>query len=81
MKVPANDSESQMSGYLIRQVRRTWKRNWFVLKDRVLYIYKASEDVAALDAIPVLGYTIEIYQPKVSYKMTSSSFNHNLHQN
>jgi len=62
MEVRANDTGSQMSGYLSRQIRRTWKKNWFVLKDRVLYRYKASEDVAALDAIPVLGYTIDIFR-------------------
>ena len=57
---PANDGGAQMSGYLSRRVRRSWKRNWFVLKDRVLYIYKASEDVVALDTIPVLGYTVQV---------------------
>lgn len=49
-----------MSGYLCRRSKRSSKRNWFVLKDRVLYIYKAPEDVAALDAIPVLGYRVQV---------------------
>lgn len=62
LEVSASDSESQMSGYLSRRVRRTWKKNWFVLKDRVLYIYRASEDVVALDTIPVLGYFVEPLQ-------------------
>lgn len=62
MEVPANDAGSQISGYLSRRVRRSWKRNWFVLKDRVLYIYKASEDVVALDTIPVLGYEVQTFQ-------------------
>ena len=73
--MPANETDSQMSGYLTRQVRRTWKRNWFVLKDRVLYIYKASEDVAALGSIPVLGYTIEIFQPQVRCNESRASLN------
>ena len=51
-----------MSGYLSRRMRRTWKKNWFVLKDRVLYIYRASEDIVALDTIPVLGYFVEPVQ-------------------
>lgn len=49
-----------MSGYLMRRSKRSWKRNWFVLKDRVLYSYKASEDVVALDTIPVLGYRLQV---------------------
>ena len=57
-----------MSGYLSRLVRKSWKKNWFVLKDRVLYIYKASEDVVALDTIPVLGYTLQTPLPEVIFK-------------
>ncbi len=49
-----------MSGYLCRRIKRSSKRNWFVLKDSVLYIYKAPEDVAALEAIPVLGYRVQV---------------------
>jgi len=48
-----------MSGWLQRRSRRSWKRLWFVLKEQVLYVYKASEDVVALEGIPVLGYTVE----------------------
>ena len=75
LEVSASDSGSQMSGYLSRRVRRTWKKNWFVLKDRVLYIYRASEDVVALDTIPVLGYFVEsvhevIYTPHASLMLS-----------
>jgi FYVE/RhoGEF/PH domain-containing protein 5/6 len=48
-----------MSGWLQRRSRRSWKRLWFVLKEQVLYVYKASEDVVALEGIPVLGYAVE----------------------
>lgn len=58
-QVTANDTGSQMSGWLQRRSRRSWKRLWFVLKEQVLYVYKASEDVVALESIPVLGYTVE----------------------
>ena len=34
-----------------------WKRCWFVLKDRVLYTYRASEDSVAIDTFPVLGWS------------------------
>ena len=36
-----------------------WKRSWFVLKDRVLYTYKASEDSVAVESLPVLGWNLE----------------------
>lgn len=49
-----------MSGWMYRRSKKSWKRLWFVLKEQVLYVYKASEDVVALDSIPVLGYTVEI---------------------
>ncbi|XP_049846671.1 uncharacterized protein LOC126299057 isoform X1 [Schistocerca gregaria] len=59
LEVTANDTGSQMSGWLLKRKKNSWKRYWFVLKDQVLYIYKASEDVAALETVPVLGYTVE----------------------
>ena len=60
LKVSANDEGSQMSGYLKkRQKNSKWKRCWFVLKDRVLYTYKASEDAVATDTLPVLGLELE----------------------
>ncbi|XP_069694578.1 uncharacterized protein [Periplaneta americana] len=58
-EVTANDTGSQISGWLQRRSRRSWKRLWFVLKEQVLYVYKASEDVVALESIPVLGYSVE----------------------
>ena len=53
-----------MSGYLkMRQSNANnakWKpRMWFVLKDRVLYAYKASEDAVAVETFPVLGYELD----------------------
>lgn len=51
-----------MSGWLYRRYRRSWKRLWFVLKEQVLYVYKASEDVVALESIPVLGYTVDMFK-------------------
>lgn len=58
-EVMANDSGSSMSGWLCRKHKKDWKRMWFVLKDQVLYMYKASHDVVAHDSLPVLGYTVE----------------------
>ena len=50
-----------MSGYLRKKQRGLkWKRSWFVLKDRVLYTYKASEDTVATDTLPVLGWSISL---------------------
>lgn len=59
VEVSANDTSSQMSGYLQMIVRRTKRKGWFVLKDRVLYEYLAPQDVRALYSLPVLGYRVE----------------------
>ena len=34
------------------------KRSWCVLMDRIIYFYKASEDVAAVKTMPVLGWKL-----------------------
>ena len=34
------------------------KRSWCVLMDRIIYFYKASEDVAAVKTLPVLGWKL-----------------------
>ena len=59
LKLSANAEESQMSGYLKLKKGSRWKTNWFVLKDRVLYTYKASEDNVAVETLPVLGWRLE----------------------
>ncbi|XP_046405200.1 uncharacterized protein LOC124170493 [Ischnura elegans] len=59
-EVCANDTGSQMSGWLQYRNRKSWKKMWFVLKDQVLYIYKASEDIVALESIPILGCQVSI---------------------
>ncbi|XP_023327012.1 FYVE, RhoGEF and PH domain-containing protein 6 [Eurytemora carolleeae] len=49
-----------MSGHLRRRLKNNkWKRSWFVLKERVLYIYRASEDTIAAETLPVLGWTLQ----------------------
>ena len=61
LKLSANSEGSQVSGYLRRKQKNSkWKRCWFVLKDRVLYTYRASEDSVAIDTLPVLGWTVSI---------------------
>ncbi|KAK0142817.1 FYVE, RhoGEF and PH domain-containing protein 6 [Merluccius polli] len=65
--VSANTENSSMSGYLNRSKgsKKQWKRLWFVIKDKVLYTYAASEDVAALESQPLLGFFLreEKYGP------------------
>ncbi|TKS90628.1 FYVE, RhoGEF and PH domain-containing protein 6 [Collichthys lucidus] len=53
-----NTENSSMSGYLNRSKgnKKQWKRLWFVIKNKVLYTYAASEDVAALESQPLLGF-------------------------
>ena len=50
-----------MSGFLKWKRGKTagWKKNWFVLKDRVLFTFKAVNDKVAVDTKPVLGWTLE----------------------
>ncbi|CAN9498849.1 unnamed protein product [Ophioblennius macclurei] len=60
-EVSANTYDSSMSGYLQRSKgnRKQGKRLWFVIKDKVLYTYAASEDVAALESQPLLGFVLK----------------------
>ncbi|XP_041851890.1 FYVE, RhoGEF and PH domain-containing protein 6-like [Melanotaenia boesemani] len=60
-EVTANTDNSSMSGYLQRSKRnkKQGKRLWFVIKDKVLYTYAASEDVAALESQPLLGFVLK----------------------
>jgi FYVE/RhoGEF/PH domain-containing protein 5/6 len=50
-----------MCGYLKRKAKnsRSWKRMWYVLKDKVVYVYKAPEDNVAVESFPVLGYVVD----------------------
>nr|XP_045007442.1 FYVE, RhoGEF and PH domain-containing protein 6 [Jaculus jaculus] len=59
-EVSANTEDSTMSGYLYRSKgnRKPWKHLWFVIKNKILYTYAASEDVAALESQPLLGFTV-----------------------
>ncbi|XP_028823311.1 FYVE, RhoGEF and PH domain-containing protein 6-like isoform X1 [Denticeps clupeoides] len=64
-EVSANTDNSSMSGYLERSkaYKKQWKRFWFVIKDKVLYSYAASENVAALESLPLLGYSLTEDKP------------------
>ena len=49
------------SGFLrLKRGTKREKRSWFVLKEHVLYLYKAASDPAAHTTIPVLGYKLDI---------------------
>ena len=74
LKLSANSEGGQGSGYLRKKQRGLkWKRSWFVLKDRVLYTYKASEDTVATDTLPVLGWSISLLD-KVGFLTLSFQF-------
>ncbi len=53
---------SKKNPYLLDQAPspQKFKRMWFVLKDHVLYSYRAPEDTAAVDTCPVLGFDLEV---------------------
>ncbi|KAL2091393.1 hypothetical protein ACEWY4_013656 [Coilia grayii] len=53
---------STMSGSLQRRKKskRKWKRLWFLLKDKVLYTFKAREDKVAAETLPLQGFTVKL---------------------
>ena len=61
LREAADSQEVQMSGFLRWRKGKGagWKKNWFVLKDRVLFTFKAVNDKVATDTKPVLGWTLE----------------------
>ena len=61
LKISSVENNAQMSGYLRKKQKNgaKWKRFHFVLKDRVLYAYKAAEDAMPFDTFPILGFTLE----------------------
>ncbi|XP_061899037.1 FYVE, RhoGEF and PH domain-containing protein 6-like [Entelurus aequoreus] len=61
-EVTASTGNSSMSGYLQRSKgkKKQGKRLWFVIKDKVLYTYAASEDVAASESQPLLGFVLKL---------------------
>ncbi|KAJ7410813.1 hypothetical protein BTVI_52287 [Pitangus sulphuratus] len=77
--VSANTEDSTMSGYLHRSKgsKKPWKHLWFVIKNKVLYTYAASEDVAALESQPLLGFTVS----EVKDENSESRVFHLLHKN
>lgn len=53
--------EGALSGSLQRsKTRRNWKRLWFLLKDKVLYTYRAREEKVASESLPLLGFTVRL---------------------
>lgn len=71
-EVSANTDNSSMSGYLQRSKvnKKQGRRLWFVIKDKVLYTYAASEDVAALESQPLLGFVLkEDSTQKLQFKL------------
>ncbi|XP_015202862.1 FYVE, RhoGEF and PH domain-containing protein 5b [Lepisosteus oculatus] len=60
-QVAASAEGSSMSGSLHRckRSRRTWKKLFFLIKDKVLYTFSASEDKVASESLPLLGFTVK----------------------
>ncbi|PIO32746.1 hypothetical protein AB205_0007350 [Aquarana catesbeiana] len=79
LKVCASTEDSSMSGYLQRSKgsKKPWKQMWFVIKNKVLYTYAASEDIAALESQPLLGFTVKVVQDE----STELKAIHLLHKN
>ncbi|XP_035521598.1 FYVE, RhoGEF and PH domain-containing protein 6-like [Morone saxatilis] len=72
LKEVSANTDSSMSGYLQRSKgnKKQGKRLWFVIKDKVLYTYAASEDVAALESQPLLGFMLKVdSSQKLQFKL------------
>ncbi|XP_037641996.1 FYVE, RhoGEF and PH domain-containing protein 5-like isoform X2 [Sebastes umbrosus] len=54
--------EGSISGTLQRskKTKRNWKRLWFLLRDKVLYTYRAQEEKVASESLPLLGFTVKL---------------------
>ncbi|XP_073325072.1 FYVE, RhoGEF and PH domain-containing protein 5b isoform X2 [Pagrus major] len=54
--------EGSISGNLQRskKSKRSWKRLWFLLKDKVLYTYRGQEEKVASESLPLLGFTVKL---------------------
>uniref|UniRef100_A0A8C9YXR0 FYVE, RhoGEF and PH domain containing 5 n=1 Tax=Sander lucioperca TaxID=283035 RepID=A0A8C9YXR0_SANLU len=54
--------EGSISGTLQRskKSKRNWKRLWFLLRDKVLYTYRAQEEKVASESLPLLGFTVKL---------------------
>ncbi|XP_037535493.1 FYVE, RhoGEF and PH domain-containing protein 5-like [Nematolebias whitei] len=54
--------EGSISGTLQRskKSKKNWKRLWFLLKDKVLYTYRAQEEKVASESLPLLGFTVKL---------------------
>lgn len=78
-EVSANTENSSISGYLNRSKgnKKQWKRLWFVIKDKVLYTYAASEDVAALESQPLLGFFLREEKNGPAQKMQFKLYHKN----
>lgn len=43
-----------------KKSKRKWKRLWFLLKDKVLYTFKAREDKVASESLSLQGFTVKL---------------------
>ncbi|XP_028392126.1 E3 ubiquitin-protein ligase TRIM33-like isoform X2 [Dendronephthya gigantea] len=50
--------ESEISGFLKTRAGRNWRKRWYVLKDKVLYISKSCSDPVE-ECRPLLGYEVQ----------------------
>ncbi|XP_065191838.1 connector enhancer of kinase suppressor of ras 2-like [Sycon ciliatum] len=61
--VPAPSlTDPECKGWMTKQgnVKKNWKRRWFILKNLCLYYYRTPTDQQALNVIPLPSYMIEL---------------------
>lgn len=58
-EVTATDKGASMSGYLQKWHKgKRWKKQWYLIKDKVLFTFRATQDTAATDSMVLLGYEV-----------------------
>ncbi|KAK2146548.1 hypothetical protein LSH36_601g01011 [Paralvinella palmiformis] len=60
-EVKAATEDADTSGYMEIWENKRWKKMWFVLKNKVLYFYRASEDTAAVKSIVLIGFEVQTF--------------------
>lgn len=80
LKVNGNDVSSDLRGYLHMKVKKSkTKRYWFIVKDKILYRFNASDDVAALHSCPLLGWELKLSTESLDNHPADTVF-HLLHE-
>ncbi|KAI1278394.1 Fyve, RhoGef and Ph domain-containing protein [Halotydeus destructor] len=67
-EIAAYDGNCLISGYLYeRRKKKDWEKFWFLIKDKIMFKYKASEDIAAINSTPLLSWAVSSAENNVDH--------------